>query len=165
MLPQRLAEIKGPSFLKGRQRSLCDHLLCPFFHCSSLKRQGAICPHTKERSLSSSQPNNPNQAEISIYKSSLPRLSPRTTHVCIFLRNVSHNGKYLHLPCHSGKRQDFPDRREKPLLRRLAVVFYFDSERPALSFYLGFAVALKVFSFPLRHCDKLSSLIQCLLTS
>lgn len=74
VLPQSLAGIKGPSFLKGKQRSLCDHLLSPFFLCSSLRRQGAICPWTKERCPSSSRP------EVSIYKSSLPCLSPCILH-------------------------------------------------------------------------------------
>lgn len=113
VLPQRLAGIKGPSFLKGRQRPLCYHLLCPFYNCSSLKRQGAICPRTKERCHSSSHPHRPHEAEISIYKSSLPRLSPRTTHVCIFSGDISHNGKYPHLPCHSGKHQALSDGRDK----------------------------------------------------
>nr|ABF22392.1 chimerin 2 [Takifugu rubripes] len=131
---------------------------CAVWSVSSRPTESHLPSHKRAQPLVL-PPQQPHQAEISIYKSSLPRLSPQTTHVCIFSRNVSHNGKYLHLPCHSGKRQDFPDGREKPLLRGLAVVFYFASKRPALSFYLGFAVALKVFSFLLRHCDTLSSLI------
>lgn len=68
-------------------------------------------------------------------------------------------------PVTPGNIKIFQTGETKPLLRGLAVVFHFASERPVLSFYLGFAVALKVFSFLLRHCDALSSLIQCLLTS
>lgn len=100
VLPQSLAGIKGPSFLKGKQLSLCDHLLSPFFLCSSLRRQGAICLCPL-----SSHPNFLTRQKY-LYISCLFLVCRHALR--IISRNVSHDGKYLHLLCHSRKRQAFP---------------------------------------------------------
>lgn len=145
VLPQRLAGIKGPSFLKGRQRTLCDHLLCPFYHCSSLKRQGAICPHTKERSLLSYHPNT---RQKYLYISRLFLVCRLRLRMCASFRGMSATmANIFTCPVTPGNVKIYQTGDTKPLLRRLTVVFYFASERPVLSFYLGFAVALKVLSF------------------
>lgn len=141
VLPQNPTGIKETSFLKGKQHSLCDHLLCPFFLHSSLKRQGAICRWTKARCSTSSHPDNLRR-QTHLYISRLLLVCCRHTlcrtvprrHVCIFWRNAGHNGKYPHLPCHSGERQAFPDKASAQKAHSAVLLL--------LCFYLSFAIAL-----------------------
>lgn len=101
---------KRAKFPERKAASLCEHLLSPFFLCSSLRRQGAICPWTKELPPSFPHPNSLTRQKC-LYISRLFLVCRHA--LCIISRNVSHDGKYLHLACHSGKRQAFPGGRDK----------------------------------------------------